>query len=61
MPVIPCQQNGKPGFRWGSKQDSPSSKCYTYDPNSPSSKRAAKQKAIKQGVAIKLSKLRRNK
>lgn len=56
MPVMPCQKSGKQGYKYGD-----SGTCYTYDPNSPSSKRAAKQKAIKQGVAIKLSKLRRNK
>ncbi len=39
MPLKRCQHNGKSGWKWGN-----SGKCYTGP--------GAKQKAIKQGVAI---------
>ena len=48
MPVQTCQQDGKPGFRWGQR-----GKCYTYDPNSTRSKALARLKAEAQGKAIK--------
>lgn len=40
MPVKKCEENGKPGFKFGD-----SGKCYTYDPNSESSMNSARQKA----------------
>ena len=43
MPVQRCTENGKSGYRWGSK-----GKCYT-GPD-------AKQKAAKQGRAIETNK-----
>ena len=48
MPVQACQQDGKPGFRWGQR-----GKCYTYEPGSLRSKAAARLKAEAQGKAIK--------
>lgn len=47
MPVQSCQDNNKPGFKWGD-----SGKCYTYTPNNEGSLRNAKKKAIAQGIAI---------
>ena len=49
MPVIRCQKDGKPGYKWGNK-----GKCYTYDMNDESSKKAAKLRATRQGKAIKM-------
>lgn len=51
MPVQNCEQDGEPGFRWGSD-----GKCYTYDPNSESSKERARDNAMEQGRAIDASK-----
>lgn len=51
MPVQSCSVNGKPGFKWGDN-----GACYTYDPNSPKSKAAARIKAGAQGTAIAYSK-----
>lgn len=42
MPLERCQLDGKSGWRWGS------AKCYTGD--------GAKEKALKQGRAIEISK-----
>lgn len=47
MPVNPCSENGKPGFKWGD-----SGKCYLYTSNDESSKKSARRKAIAQGLAI---------
>lgn len=47
MPVTSCQEDGKPGFRWGEE-----GKCYTYNPNDQSSEDAAYEKARRQGAAI---------
>ena len=47
MPILKCQKDGKPGFKWGK-----SGKCYTYTPNDKISRKRAKSKAIKQGLAI---------
>ena len=51
MPVKECEENGKPGFKWGDEN-----KCYTYTPNDKTSKETARKKALKQGVAIEISK-----
>lgn len=48
MPIKPCQNDGKPGHKWGD-----SGKCYT-GPDS-------KKKAGKQGQAIKISQLQKAK
>ncbi len=47
MPLNECQDNGKPGYKWGDE-----GKCYTYDPNNTKSRNEAKRKAITQGIAI---------
>lgn len=47
MPVQSCSENGKPGYKWGD-----AGKCYIYNPDSESSKAAAKKKALAQGIAI---------
>jgi hypothetical protein len=46
MPIQECQLNGKDGYKWGDE-----GKCYTYD-DSESSKKSAKSKAHRQGIAI---------
>jgi nitrate reductase beta subunit len=47
MPVKECQDNNKPGYKWGD-----SGKCYTYDPKNETSKKEARKKANIQGIAI---------
>jgi hypothetical protein len=47
MPVNKCEENGKPGYRWGN-----SGKCYTYTPGDEGEKAKAKQMAFNQGLAI---------
>lgn len=47
MPIKSCQIDGKPGFKWGDQ-----GKCYTFDKEDEGSKKAAKKKAIKQGIVI---------
>lgn len=51
MPVQRCVKNGNPGFKWGD-----AGKCYTYTPNNKESMKKAKEKALKQGQAIKVNK-----
>jgi len=51
MPVLPCSENNKPGFKWGESGNA----CYTYTPNDKKSRETARKKAIKQGVAITIS------
>lgn len=46
MPVNPCSENGKPGFKWGD-----SGKCYLYTANDKKSMGEAKRKATIQGIA----------
>jgi len=46
MPVHSCQENGKPGYQWGGH-----GKCYTYTKGNEESKKRAKDRAHKQGVA----------
>jgi hypothetical protein len=46
MPVKKCEDDGKPGWKWGDQ-----GKCYTYTAGSEASSAAAKAKAIKQGLA----------
>ena len=50
MPIKSCNINNNPGYKWGDD-----GKCYTYDPKSESSKKSAKKKAQKQGVAAKIN------
>jgi len=51
MPVINCQKDNKPGYKWGAEGT-----CYNYNPNDRTSKEAARRKARKQGAAIEISK-----
>jgi hypothetical protein len=51
MPVKNCQQDNKPGYKWGDEGT-----CYIYNPNDQLSKQNAMKKAKKQGVAIEISK-----
>lgn len=50
MPVKECQEEGKPGFKYGD-----SGKCYTYTEGDEASKKAAQRKAHIQGYAIEMS------
>ncbi len=49
MPINPCSENGKPGYRWG-KQGS----CYTYVNGNPKSENEARNKARIQGIAANI-------
>jgi hypothetical protein len=46
MPVNPCSESGKPGFKWGEE-----GKCYLYTPGDKKSMGEAKRKATIQGIA----------
>jgi hypothetical protein len=48
MPITNCNKDGKPGYHWGKNNKS----CFTYTPGDEASRKAAKKKAIKQGIAI---------
>jgi hypothetical protein len=48
MPITKCTKDGKPGYHWGENNTS----CFTYTPGDETSRKAAKKKAIKQGIAI---------
>ncbi|KKN30433.1 hypothetical protein LCGC14_0834120 [marine sediment metagenome] len=54
MPVQACRSNNKPGFKWGK-----SGFCYTYTAGNTLSRNRARNKAKKQGSAIKASQSRR--
>lgn len=47
MPVQECEENGKPGYRYGGE-----GKCYTYTADNEESRKHAKQQAYIQGAAI---------
>jgi hypothetical protein len=47
MPVQSCEENNKPGYKWGQQ-----GKCYTYNPDNEGQRRKAKQYAIIQGYAV---------
>jgi hypothetical protein len=47
MPVKQCEDNGKPGLKWGD-----SGKCYTYTPKNEGSRNKARRSATIQGIAI---------
>lgn len=51
MPVKQCQEDGRPGYKWGDE-----GKCYTYTEGNESSKKRAKAKAAKQGAAAQANK-----
>jgi hypothetical protein len=47
MPIKKCQEDNKPGYKWGD-----AGKCYIYNPNDENSIKESKKKAMAQGVAI---------
>ena len=47
MPVKPCREKGKPGFKWGD-----SGKCYVYTAGDITGKNRAKASAERQGRAV---------
>lgn len=47
MPIQNCTKDSDPGYKYGED-----GYCYTYNPGDEESRKAAKQKAIMQGVAI---------
>jgi hypothetical protein len=47
MPVQSCNEDGKPGYKYGE-----SGACYTYSPGDEAGRKKAKQKAYIQGAAI---------
>ena len=51
MPLMKCQRDNKPGWKWGQ-----SGFCYTYTAGSKTSEEKAKAKAKKQGRAIQVNK-----
>ena len=51
MPLMRCQANRKPGWKWGE-----SGKCYTYTSGDSSSEERAKTRAREQGAAIEANK-----
>lgn len=54
MPVQPCQKNMLPGFKFGK-----GGKCFTYKPGDEKARARAREKAARQGRAIKASQARR--
>jgi hypothetical protein len=46
MPIKECEDNGKPGLKWGDQ-----GKCYTYTPKDEVGRNKAKRSAIIQGIA----------
>ena len=50
MPVKPCQEDNKSGYKWGDR-----GKCYTYKEGNKEEERISKYLAEKQGKAIKAS------
>ena len=56
MPVKRCQKDNKPGYKWGDK-----GKCYTYKKGNKKEEEIAKEKAKRQGRAIKASGYREGK
>jgi len=48
MPVMKCQRDGRPGWKWGE-----SGHCYTYEPGNEQGSKRAHAQAEKQGRAIK--------
>jgi hypothetical protein len=56
MPVQPCQQDGKPGYKYGA-----TGVCYTYIPGNTRQKAQARMKAEAQAAAIRASQARAGK
>lgn len=55
MPVKRCTSEGQPGYQYGD-----SGKCYVYIPGNERSRKIARKKAVKQGVAEITSKFFKN-
>ena len=51
MPMKKCQEEGKPGYKWGD-----AGKCYKYTEGDSDSEARAKMQARKQGMAIEANK-----
>lgn len=51
MPIQKCTSDGKPGYKWGEE-----GKCYTYISDNEASRKAARKKAHKQGIAFEFAK-----
>ena len=47
MPILKCEENGKPGYKYGD-----SGKCYTYTSKDEISRNKARKNAIIQGIAV---------
>jgi len=47
MPIEPCRENNKPGFRYGK-----TGRCYTYTAGDARSRERARELAARQGRAI---------
>ena len=47
MPVMPCNENNRPGYKYGA-----SGKCYTYNSGDKKGASRAKLNAYKQGMAV---------
>jgi len=56
MPLLDCNQDGKPGYKWG-----PAGTCYTYPAGNTAAAATAKRKAMQQAVAISYSQKRAGK
>ena len=56
MPIQHCQEDGKPGYRWGE-----AGKCYTYTPGNTRSQAEARLKAEAQARAIEASQAKEGK
>lgn len=50
MPIIRCNKNSKPGFKFGK-----TGTCYTYTANDPASRKRARKKAEAQERAARAS------
>jgi len=54
VPVQPCQENERPGFKWGD-----GGKCFTYTKGDEAGAKRAREKAATQGQAIAFSRARK--
>lgn len=53
MPVLSCQKDNRPGFKWGE-----GGACFTFTRGNPQSRKRAQDKAIAVGRAIAFSRAR---
>ncbi len=56
MPLQKCSKGGAPGWRWGA-----SGACYPYEAGNAASEKAAKKRALHQGVAASFAQQRAGK